>query len=443
MGNQVISEVEAVTTAAMRWSKTWPQHLAAALAALALVCAGATTCFTSPAMPYLELPYSKEDNVTVPVIAYEQRFYIFYLYPLGALIGALPAEYLADQHGRRFLMLITAVPMLLSWLMILWGGRSIAMLYIARFVLGFTCGVVSVVSPLYIDEIAEVRARGGVGSYLNLMFIAGMLYVYIFSAILSYAGMTIACIMLPVLFAVTFYWMPESPLYLLTKGQDEKAKKSLCWLRGVGTGQSAEIEGELSEMESFINRPILKAINVFGLMAISLLCVLIAEPVEYFETAGSAWDPYEIKAAIFGVVQIAFMLIVIFIADYVAKRILLIVSGVVVSFFLLMFIVIIHKLERVKGEYFPWFPELAGKLFMAVLGIWLGPAPWSKMSELLSNGPISWVNTLAVCFNWTTTFLVTRYFLVMTNEWSSEATYVTFLFICLVGTISVARFHQN
>jgi SP family facilitated glucose transporter-like MFS transporter 8 len=347
------------------------------------------------------------------------------------------------------------------------------LLYIARFVLGCTGGVVFVALPLYSDEIAEVRVRGAVGVYFGLMMTAGMLYVYTFGAILSYVGMTIACTILPLLFAVTFYWMPESPLYLLTKGQADKADKSLRWLRGFGTGQSAEIEGELSEIQSFINRPTdsksastdrisllsrginffrsmsvtsatLKAINIiFGLMAYRQLCGLnavIAYTAQIFETAGTAGDSYK-NTAIFGVVQFGFILVAIFIVDRVGRRILLIGSSAGVVLSLVILVIHFRMLDQgIEIQYISWLPIIAVNLYIASTSVGLGPVPMFMMPELLSKEARSWVSSLAVSFNWIAAFIVTRFFLVMMNVWGSEATYGTLLGICIVGTIFVVVF---
>jgi SP family facilitated glucose transporter-like MFS transporter 8 len=468
-----ICEAEPLSKTERKWSKTWPQHLAAALAGLFIVSAGATDGWTAPAIPYLEQTYNRKDNVTVPGITYDEGSWIGSLSPLGSLVGAIPAGYLADLLGRRRLMLIMAVPTLVSWVMILCVRISIPVLYTARFIQGFTCGVVTVASPLYSDEIAEVWVRGAVGSYLNLMFTVGMLYVYTFGAILPYRGMTIACTVLPVLFAVTFYWMPESPIYLLTKGQKDKAEKSLYWLRGVSTGYCAEIEDKLNEMQSFINRPTdsnsvssdqtslrsrvinffrsismtletLKAmIIIFGLMAFRQLCGLnavLAYNVQIFQTAGSALDPY-VSTALFGVVQFVAVLIAINIVDRVGRRILLIMSGAGTVLCLLAMVTHFRLLEQgTEIKYISWLPLIAVNLYIATFSVGLGPVPWFMMPELLSNEARSWVSSNAVSFNWTMAFLVTKFFPIMMNDFGSEATYGVFFGICIVGTIFVVVF---
>jgi len=247
--------------------------------------------------------------------------------------------------------------MFAPWIMMMFAHNYIQVLYTARFILGFTCGITTVASPLYSDEIAEVRFRDVVGIYLDIMFNVGILYVYVLVAIVPYVWMSIACTILPVLFAVTFFWIPESPLYLLSKGQIDKAEKSLCWLREVIIGHSAEIGDELGQQQSFIKgckvstsvssdqsslpfkvinsfriisvtSATMKAIIIiFGLMTFRQWCGLntvLSYTVDIFQAAGSALHPH-LCTVIVGIIQLVSTFIPTFIVDWAGRRILLII----------------------------------------------------------------------------------------------------------------------
>lgn len=350
---------------------------------------------------------------------------------------------------------------------------QILVLYTARFILGFTCGVITVASPLYSEEIAEVRIRGAVGVYLDIMFNLGILYVYVAGATLPYVWMSIACTILPVLFAVTFFWIPESPIHLLSKGQIDKAEKSLCWLRGVNIRHSAEIEVELKQMQSFIKgskvstsvssdqtslaskvinffRSIsvtsatMKAMNIiFGLMAFRQLCgmnAVLAYTVEIFQAAGSALDPH-LCTVIVGIIQLVSTCIPSFIVDCAGRRILLIISGAGMAVCLLAMVIRFFLLNQgIEIKYIGWLPLIAVNLYIVACSVGVGPLPWFMMPELLSNEAKSWVSSIAVCINWAMAFLVTKFFPIMMNDMGSEATYGTLFVICLVGTIFTVVF---
>ncbi|KAJ9579237.1 hypothetical protein L9F63_024653 [Diploptera punctata] len=172
---------------------------------------GTLGAWTSPALPDLQ-----QNNTA---ITDEDGSWIGSLGGLGALIGSLPAGLLADRLGRRTVLLGLTLPFLLGWVIVTIGQKNVMMLYTARFILGLATGASSVVAPLYTEEISETIIRGELGSYLDFAIAVDILYVYAFGAFVSYIWLCISCLVLPLFFAVTFFWMPESPMYLLSKRQ--------------------------------------------------------------------------------------------------------------------------------------------------------------------------------------------------------------------------------
>lgn len=106
-------------------------------------------------------------------------------------------------------------------------------------------GGACVVTPLYNEEISEVRVRGTLGVYQNLMVTAGVLLSYVTGALLTYHTAAVVGCVPPLVLIIVFSWAPESPIYLLTKGKDDLAKKALIKLRSPG----ADVESELVRMK--------------------------------------------------------------------------------------------------------------------------------------------------------------------------------------------------
>ncbi|KAJ9581440.1 hypothetical protein L9F63_023372, partial [Diploptera punctata] len=232
---------------AIRTSK-WRQRLAAFLAGIAMASIGTLDAWTSPALPDLQL------NNTA--ITDEDGSWIGSIAALGGLIGSLPAGLLADNLGRRTVLLGLTLPFILGWVIVTLGQKNVTMLYTARFILGFATGASSVVAPLYTEEISETSIRGELGSYLDFAIVVAILYVYAFGAFVSYIWLCISCLVLTLFFAVTFFWMPESPMYLLSKGRKVDAEKSLRWLRNISTMDTPPgIRTELIEMENSLKKP--------------------------------------------------------------------------------------------------------------------------------------------------------------------------------------------
>jgi hypothetical protein len=267
--------------------------------------------------------------------------------------------------------------------------------------------------------------------------------------------------------------MPESPIYLLSKGQIDKAEKSLRWLRGANSQHSAEIQDELKQMQSFIKEfkvntsasndtvsisatisnffksismtsATAKAMNIiFGLMVFRQLCgmnAVLAYTVEIFEVAGSSLNPH-LCTVIVGIIQLMATCIPYFIVDYVGRRVLLIISGAGMGVCLLAMVIRFYLLNQgIDVPFMGWLPVIAVNLYIIACSVGFGPLPWFMMPELLSNEAKNWVSSIAVCLNWALAFLVTKFFPIMMNDMGSEATYGTFLVICLLGTIFIVIF---
>ena len=91
------------------------------------VCVGTVDGWTSPALPFLQRSqgYISSNNSFHHVVNDDEASWIGSLAPLGALAGAIPAGYLANVIGRRRLLLVLTVPMLLGWMIIIIAQDSV------------------------------------------------------------------------------------------------------------------------------------------------------------------------------------------------------------------------------------------------------------------------------------------------------------------------------
>lgn len=94
---------------------------------------------------------------------------------------------------------------------------QIWMVYVGRIILGMAGGAFAVAAPVYTAEIAENSIRGALGSYFQLMVTVGVLFVYIVGGKVSAQLLSIICGVVPLVFGAIFFFMPESPEYLLSK----------------------------------------------------------------------------------------------------------------------------------------------------------------------------------------------------------------------------------
>lgn len=144
----------------------------------------------------------------------EEGSWVSSLLAIGAIIGALPAGTLADKLGRKKGLLLLAGPFLLSWLLIVLA-RWVWVLYVARLIVGISVGASCVLVPTYIAEIASASARGTLGAMFQLFLAFGIVFAFVLGSLVSYTAFGILCGLIEVAFLASFFFMPESPSWLV------------------------------------------------------------------------------------------------------------------------------------------------------------------------------------------------------------------------------------
>ena len=109
---------------------------------------------------------------------------------------------------------------------------NVPQIYIARLLQGFGVGFVMTAQTMYIGEIASDDCRGALGSFMQVGIVAGILYVYCIGPYVSYIVFQYFCLLIPIVFIATFYFMPDTPAFYLSKGRKSDAIKALKYLRG-------------------------------------------------------------------------------------------------------------------------------------------------------------------------------------------------------------------
>ena len=97
---------------------------------------------------------------------------------VGAVLGAIVAGSLSDRFGRRPVILVTALAFVIGALLSAAAG-SVAMLLAGRLLIGIAIGVASMLTPLYLAEIAPAASRGAVTSLNQLCITLGILVSYL------------------------------------------------------------------------------------------------------------------------------------------------------------------------------------------------------------------------------------------------------------------------
>ncbi|HEX72177.1 MAG TPA: MFS transporter, partial [Candidatus Hydrogenedentes bacterium] len=106
---------------------------------------------------------------------------------VGCIFGAAFAGALSDLFGRKKVLIATSILFTVSAIASALP-RNLTEFVVARMLGGFGIGAASMLSPLYIAEIAPAGVRGRLVSVNQFAIISGMLVVYFVNAMIAYIG---------------------------------------------------------------------------------------------------------------------------------------------------------------------------------------------------------------------------------------------------------------
>ncbi|WP_156191785.1 sugar porter family MFS transporter [Corynebacterium kalinowskii] len=145
---------------------------------------------------------------------------------VGAALGALLGGRVADALGRKATLIGGGVIFVVGSLACAMAGSALA-LGAARTALGAAVGLVSIVVPMYISEMAPPAVRGGLVSLNTLMIVVGQLLAFLTNSALAHTGnwrLMLGLAAVPgLVLAVGMFFMTDSPVWLMRKGKQEEA----------------------------------------------------------------------------------------------------------------------------------------------------------------------------------------------------------------------------
>ncbi|XP_010270527.1 PREDICTED: monosaccharide-sensing protein 2 [Nelumbo nucifera] len=153
----------------------------------------------------------------------------------------------SDWLGRRPMMIISSVLYFISSIIMLWSP-NVYVLLLARLLDGFGIGLAVTLVPVYISETAPPEIRGLLNTLPQFTGSGGMFFSYCMVFGMSLRDSPSWRLMLGVLsipsvayFALTIFFLPESPRWLVSKGKMLEAKCVLQRLRG-----REDVSGEMA-----------------------------------------------------------------------------------------------------------------------------------------------------------------------------------------------------
>ena len=165
---------------------------------------------------------------------------------VGCIIGASLGGYISQSLGRKRGLMLAAILFLVSALgsampenLGIPGLSAISSFIFYRITGGIGVGLASMLSPMYIAEIAPAHMRGKLVSWNQFAIIFGMVVVYFVNYFIArgqpadwinatgWRWMFGSETLPATLFLLLLFFVPESPRFLVLKQQEERARSLL------------------------------------------------------------------------------------------------------------------------------------------------------------------------------------------------------------------------
>ncbi|XP_013139503.1 PREDICTED: facilitated trehalose transporter Tret1-like isoform X1 [Papilio polytes] len=146
-------------------------------------------------------------------------------------VGALLSGPVVDFCGRKRANFLVNIPHLVAWLL-LYFSWDLPSLFIANGLLGLGTGIMEAPINSYVGEISEPSVRGALCTLTQLFTSIGVFVMYFLGTVVDWRRAALISLVVPVSSMAFVFLVPETPVWLLSRGREKDALKSLCYLRG-------------------------------------------------------------------------------------------------------------------------------------------------------------------------------------------------------------------
>jgi SP family xylose:H+ symportor-like MFS transporter len=387
----------------------------------------------------------------------------------GCVIGGAIAGPISSTPGRRVGLIFSAILFLISSLGAAvpeiglgrigsMGPDALLPFNVYRILGGIGVGLASMLSPLYIAEIAPKAMRGRLVSYNQMAIVIGIVLVYFINWAIARQGneewiksegwrwMFASEAVPALLFLLLLLRVPDSPRWLVMKGRPQQALDLLVRLSGREEGQAsfAEIKGSFDvpsqRLLAFGGRVLLVGImlSVFQQL-VGINAVLYYAPV-MFRNMGATTDSAFLQTVLVGSVNLIATLVAIFTVDRLGRKPLMVIGAIIMAASMVT-LGILFQLRLVGlGTLITILVYIAG------FAMSWGPVTWVLLSELFPNSIKGTAMAIAVAMQWVANLLVTWSFKILdgnsflTAHFHHGFAYLAYGVLSALAALFVVRF---
>lgn len=414
-------------------------YLLTAVAALGGLLFGYDTAVISGAIGFLETKF----GLTAAMKGWAASSAI-----IGCIFGAMSAGWVSDRFGRKKALIVTAVLFSISAI----GSalpQNLTQFALFRFVGGLGIGGASMVSPLYITELAPAQIRGRLVSYYQLAIVIGILVIFFVNTLIQGMGdeawnveygwryMMASGLVPAVLFMVALFFVPESPRWLVKEGREEEALRIFSSINSEAKATEIleevkpmlhEVQGTLGELfRGRFRKAILVGIVLAVFSQVQGINAIMYYAPEIFKAVGAGTSAAFQQTVIVGIVNVVFTFAAIGFVDRAGRKKLLLWGGVGMCLSLLL---LGWAFQSGWSSYGLLIFIL---LYIACFAASYGPVTWVVISEIFPIKMRGVAMSVATFALWVAVYLVTQSFPILL-EFAGPAN--TFWIYCAMSLLA-------
>jgi sugar porter (SP) family MFS transporter len=378
---------------------------------------------------------------------------------IGSILGVAFAGILSDRLGRRITMFIAALLFTVSGIWCTFSG-NFQFLVLARFTGGIGIGIISIVAPMYISEIAVAQYRGRLVSLYQLAVTLGFLVAYLMNYLLLSLSKTIffsseflqlvinrevwrsmfGMEAIPAfIFFIILFLIPESPRWLIMHRRENKASEIYSRIYVSQANIRRQIEGTMSTLSSctksewrtLFEPGIFKAV-IAGLCIAILGQFMGVNAVLYygpsiFKDAGIS-DPLFCQVLV-GIVNTVATIIAMFIIDRLGRKKLIYygVTGMIIALLFISF----YFIEKTPLHLSAYFLPVFFLLYVFCCAISISAVVWVLLSEMYPNRIRGLAMSIAGFALWIGTYLIGQLTPWLLQNLTPAGTFILFAVMCI------------
>lgn len=375
---------------------------------------------------------------------------------VGCVIGAMFAGSLSDRIGRKKVLMISAFAFAISSLGIMLP-LSLNWFIFFRLIGGIGIGIASMLSPLYISEIAPANIRGRLISIYQMGIVLGILLIYFVNAWIAgmhneewniesgWRWMFGSGLLPSLLFIILLIPVPESPRWLAQQNRLDEAEDVLSKVNGPEKAKE-EMNNIRSAMKEdtgtsfgILLQPGLRYVLFIGIILAILSQVTGINAIMYyapeiFKSSGDGSSSALMQTVLVGVINTLFTIVAIrYVDKWGRKKLLLLGAGGMT-----ICLAIVGAAFHFGFNQGPMI-LVAILAYIAFFAISLGPLTFVVVAEIFPTHVRGRAMSVAIFFLWVAVFAVSQTFPMLQSSVGPAYTFWIYMFMSVIAFFFVWR----